>query len=142
MAYNPEKYREKREKVLGIKKRGIEFSTLAVIISFVIIAGLAAATAPQVITYISSRYLDDAIFRPDKGRLISDELISEIESLKGVRAVNQDIGSSRLIITFDRRATKGAELAAFFERNNQHMTLLNEVPHDHKRIMTKKGEEY
>ena len=33
MSYDPEKYREKREKVLGIKKRGLGFGTIAMIVS-------------------------------------------------------------------------------------------------------------
>ncbi len=37
MPYDPEKYREKREKVLGIKKRGLGFGAVAMIVSLVII---------------------------------------------------------------------------------------------------------
>ena len=140
MKYDPEKYREKREKVLGIKKRGIEFSTLAVIISFVIITGLAVAIAPRLISYITGRHLNDAIFRVSQGSLIKDELIAELEKLKGVTAVSQDMDNSRLVVTFDRRETQGAELTAFFERNNQPMILLNELPHGHQRIMKEEGE--
>ncbi len=47
MAYDPEKYREKREKVLGIKKRGFGFGIIAMIVSVVIILGLSVVTVPQ-----------------------------------------------------------------------------------------------
>ncbi|MBT3388533.1 MAG: hypothetical protein HN417_11415, partial [Desulfobacula sp.] len=44
MAYDPEKYREKREKVLGIRKRGMGFGTIAMVVSLVIIVGLSFVT--------------------------------------------------------------------------------------------------
>ena len=33
MSYDLEKYRDKREKVLGVKKRGINFATIAATVS-------------------------------------------------------------------------------------------------------------
>ena len=39
MVYDPEKYREKREKVLGIKKRGLSFGTLASLVVGIIVLG-------------------------------------------------------------------------------------------------------
>jgi hypothetical protein len=131
MKYDPEKYREKREKVSGVKKRGISFFTLAIIISSVIITGLSLTIAPKLIFYIAGRHLDDAIFRVSQENMISQNLIAEIERLKGVQSVKQDMDSFRLVITFDRRETQGAELAAFFEKKNQSMILLNEHPHGH-----------
>ena len=46
MAYNLEKYRGKREKVLGVKKRGISFGALASIVSLVIILGMGVVVVP------------------------------------------------------------------------------------------------
>ena len=51
MAYDLEKYREKREKVLGVKKRGISFGTLATIVSLLIILGLGVVVVPKSIAY-------------------------------------------------------------------------------------------
>jgi len=73
MAYDPEKYREKREKVLGIKKRGIGFGTLATIVSIVIVVGLCIVTVPQAVSYISARNLDDAIFKLESEKSWPDD---------------------------------------------------------------------
>jgi len=57
MAYNFEKYREKREKVLGVKKRGVSFGTLAAVISMIIILGLGVVVVPKSIAYFGRRKL-------------------------------------------------------------------------------------
>jgi hypothetical protein len=63
MSYNLEKYRDKREKVLGVKKRGISFGTLAATVSMIIILGLGVVVVPKSIAYFNTRHLDDAIYK-------------------------------------------------------------------------------
>ena len=47
MAYDLEKYRDKREKVLGVKKKGISFGVWAAVVSAIIIVGLVSMVAPK-----------------------------------------------------------------------------------------------
>ncbi len=42
MVWDPEKYREKREKVLGVRKRGVSFGSLTIIVSCVILLSMAS----------------------------------------------------------------------------------------------------
>jgi len=87
MAYDPEKYREKREKVLGIKKRGIGFGTLATIVSIVIVVGLCIVTVPQAVSYISARNLDDAIFKLESEKSWPDDALESVRLLNGIKAM-------------------------------------------------------
>ena len=47
MAYDLEKYRDKREKVLGVRKKGISFGVWAATVSAIIIVGLISMVAPK-----------------------------------------------------------------------------------------------
>ena len=47
MSYDLDKYRDKREKVLGVRKRGVSFGTLAAIVSLCIVVGLAFLVIPE-----------------------------------------------------------------------------------------------
>ena len=51
MAYDLEKYRNKREKVLGVRKKGISFGTWAATVSAIIVVGLVSMVAPKSIAY-------------------------------------------------------------------------------------------
>ncbi len=142
MAYDPEKYREKREKVLGIKKRGIGFGALAMAVSFLVIAGLGAVTIPQAVSYMTTRNLDDAIFRLESGASWPDSIISEMNAVKGVATTVKDRNDTRLVITYDRRKVTTSGLKAFLDRNELKTTLLNEVNHrQHQATMKNEGEE-
>ena len=94
MAYNFEKYREKREKVLGVKKRGISFGTLATVVSLVIIVGLGIVVVPKSIAYFNTRHLDDAIYKLQDTESWSQETISSIRQLPGVQNVETDAKSA------------------------------------------------
>ncbi len=65
MTWDPEKYREKREKVLGVKKRGLSFGTLTIAVSCIILAGLVFLFLPGPLSYLKTRHLDDAIFKTE-----------------------------------------------------------------------------
>ena len=142
MAYDPEKYREKREKVLGIRKRGMGFGTIAMVVSLVIIVGLSVVTIPQVISYMTTRHLDDAIFKLESDSTWPQSVITGIQALKGVKSTEKDHHSTRLVITFDRRVVKISSITAQFDMHNLNVTLLNQVNHrQHKNTMKKEEEE-
>ena len=141
MIYDPEKYREKREKVLGLKKRGIGFGTLAVIVSVLVVTGLGAVTVPQAISYMSTRNLEDAIFKLESGSSWPKTAISELASMEGVKQIVQDKNGSRLVVTYDHRKVKTGVVIESFVRQDLKVTLLNEVNHRRHRATLKNEEE-
>jgi hypothetical protein len=139
MAYNFEKYREKREKVLGVKKRGISFSSLAAIVSMVIILGLGIVVVPKSITYFNTRHLDDAIYKLQGADTWSNEIINEIKELAGVKEVTTDSNGARIVVTFNKSITDTKNFTAFFKQKEAKTILLNRVSHT-QRLKTLKKE--
>ena len=142
MAYDPEKYREKREKVLGIRKRGLGFGTIAVIVSLVIIVGLSVVTVPQAISYMATRHLDDAIFKLESDSTWPESVITGINTIQGVKNTVTDKHTTRLVVTYDRRLVNLSKITAKFDQHNLNVTLLNQVNHrQHQNTMKKEEEE-
>ncbi|MBC2704098.1 hypothetical protein [Desulfobacula sp.] len=142
MAYDPEKYREKREKVLGIRKRGLGFGTIAVIVSLVIIVGLSVVTVPQAISYMATRHLDDAIFKLESDSTWPESVITGINTIQGVKNTVTNKHTTRLVVTYDRRLVNLSKITAKFEQPNLNVTLLNQVNHrQHQNTMKKEEEE-
>lgn len=142
MAYDPEKYREKREKVLGIRKRGLGFGTISVIVSLVIIVGLSVVTVPQAISYMATRHLDDAIFKLESDAKWPSEVIVGITAIKGVKNTVKDEHTTRLVVTYDRRLVGLSNITAKFDQHDLNVTLLNQVNHrQHQNTMKKEEEE-
>ena len=140
MTYNFEKYREKREKVLGVKIRGVSFGTLAAVISLVIVLGLGVIVVPKSIAYFNTRHLDDAIYKLQSGPAWPQEVISGIQQLAGVKGVETDSNSSRIVITFDKSITSTHDISSFFQQKDIQTVLLNEVGHaDRHKIMAKES---
>ena len=63
MSYEIEKYRDKREKVLGVRKRGLSFGAIATIVSLVILVGMGTIVIPKSLAYINTRNLDDVVYK-------------------------------------------------------------------------------
>ena len=141
MLYDPEKYREKREKVLGIRKRGLSFSTVASIIAGLIIFGIGFVTVPSAVSYITTRNLDDVIYKLDKDMTWKDAVVIKIEAVKGVAFLKKDKHDTRLVITFDRREADLSDFTAVFSKNNLKATLLNRVNHRQRQTTLKEEEE-
>ena len=140
MAYNFEKYREKREKVLGVKRRGVSFGTLATTVSLVIILGLGIVVVPKSIAYFNTRHLDDAIYKIKNAESLPQEAITSIQQLAGVKNVETDANSSRIVITFDKSITSTSDINAFFKRKDIPTVLLNQVGHaDRQKILEKEA---
>ncbi len=127
MSYDFEKYRKKREKVLGVKKRGISFGSLAAIVSMVIILGLGVVVVPKSIGYFNTRNLDDAIYKLQNAETCPPEVINSIQELAGVRGVETDINSSRIIVTFDKSIADIKDFAIFFKQKDIQTVLLNQI---------------
>ena len=139
--YNFEKYKDKREKVLGIKSRGMGFYTIVLITCLVIISGLSLATVPQVFSYITTRNLEDAIFKMDKGSTWSDEVIRQTLAIEGVKNALRDRHNTRLVVTYDRQKIQLSTINSVFARQNLNATLLNQMNHRQRKKLLKKEEE-
>ena len=129
MAWDPETYREKREKVLGIRKRGISFGSLSAIVSLVILLGFAFISVPGAVSYLSTRHLDDAIYKLAGNSVWEGVLVAQIRQIDGVRAAQQDTHGTRLVVTFDRRSTNLATFDSLFKQKKLDAALLNRVSH-------------
>jgi hypothetical protein len=139
MAYDFEKYRDKREKVLGVRKRGVSFGTLAAVISVIIILGLGIVVVPKSIAYFNTRHLDDAIYKFQNTDEWHQELITAIGQLAGVKNIETDVKSSRIVVTFDKSITGTHDFNAFFKSKGVTAILLNQVSHT-QRLHTLKQE--
>ncbi|MFC1837222.1 hypothetical protein ACFLYW_00890 [Thermodesulfobacteriota bacterium] len=138
MSYNFDKYREKREKVLGVKKRGISFASLAALVSLVIILGLGVVVVPKSIAYFNTRHLDDAIYKLQIAEAWPGEVIAAIRSMDGVKAVETDTGSSRIVITFDKSVIDTREFNSLFKEQEIRAILLNRVSRTQRLELLKK----
>ena len=139
MAYDLEKYRDKREKVLGVKKKGISFGTWAATVSAIIIVGLITMVAPKSIAYFSTRNLDDVIYKLSGERAWPQDVIHGIATLDGVKSAIADKQGARLVVTFDRSITGVENMSVFFKERGYQVVLLNRVSH-HQRIQTEQEE--
>ena len=129
MAYDLEKYREKREKVLGVKKRGVSFGTLATIVSLVIILGLGVVVVPKSIAYFSTRHLDDAIYKLQNTEAWPQDVITGMQELAGVKGIETDTHSARIVITFDKSIADTKEFNSYFKKKEIKAIMLNRVSH-------------
>ncbi len=141
MAYDLEKYRDKREKVLGVRKRGLSFGTAAALVAVVIILGFGMVAVPKTISYFSTRNLDDAIYKQAGSQAWKPEIVAGIEGLDGVRKAVADNHDKRLVVTFDRQVTSLEKLKVFFGQAGVRAELLNQVGHrEHVTILEKEAE--
>ena len=129
MAWDPETYREKGEKVLGIRKRGIPFGSLAAVVSLVILLGFAFVSVPGAVSYLSTRHLDDAIYKLTGNSVWEGALVAEVRQIDGVKAAEQDTHGTRLVVTFDRRAVNPSAFDILFRQKNLDAALLNRISH-------------
>lgn len=142
MAYDLEKYREKREKVLGVKKRGISFGALATTISLVIILGLGVMVVPKSIAYFNTRHLDDAIYKLQTTGNWPQEVIGNIQQLAGVKNIETEEKNSRIVITFDKSIADTKEFNEFFKKNEITAILLNRVSHTQRMKVLEKESKF
>ena len=141
MTYNFEKYREKREKVLGVKKRGISFGAIATIVSICIIAGLVLVVAPKAVSFVMTRNLDVAIYKFEGIGSWPKDILSEIHELQGVKKAVMDNNDTRLVVTFDRTSIDTDKIDVFFKDKGLKSILLNRVSHSHREMIIEEEKE-
>lgn len=129
MAWDPEKYREKREKVLGVRRRGLSFGVVTALVSVTILLGMGALGLPGAVSYIKTLHLEDAIYRLEGNQTWPGEMVSRISSMEGVLKAALDTQNTRLVITFDERRLGTEAFSLLFERENLKAALLNRVGH-------------
>lgn len=129
MAYNPEKFREKREKVLGVRKRGISLGLLTIIVSSLILIGFGVVVIPKSIAWWNDRNLEDAIFKLKEGGPWPGEVVSAAGLQPGVKKAVTDKNKTRLVITFDRTIFDARKITPLFEKNGLNAVLLNRIDH-------------
>ncbi|MFH1021592.1 MAG: hypothetical protein V1782_13425 [Pseudomonadota bacterium] len=139
MAYDLEKYREKRERVLGVKKRGLGFGRVATLVSLAILLGLGLVVIPRSITFLQTRQLEDAIYKLSGERAGSELVLAELKKQEGVREVAVDAHGSRVVVTFNKELLDTARISAFLLKQGAQAVLLNEVGHS-QRLHTMKKE--
>jgi hypothetical protein len=139
MTYDLEKYRDKREKVLGVRKRGISFGSIATVVSFLIVLGLGSVVVPKSIAFFNTRHLDDAIYKLKHVDTWPADIISEVRGLSGVKDIVSDRDGTRIVITFDKSVTDTRTITAFFDRKKIATIMLNRVGHN-ERLSTLKKE--
>lgn len=140
MPYDLEKYRAKREKVLGVRKRGVSFGLAAALVAGVILLGLGGIAMPGAISYLTTRTLDDAIYKLADGGTWSPEVVAEINTLPGVSKAVADQHSARLVVTFNRNETGLEGLEPLLNRKGLKAELLNRIDHRQRlTILAKEG---
>ena len=142
MAYNLEKYRDKREKVLGVRKRGLSFGTVAVLVSGIILLGLSSFVIPKSLAYFSTRNLDDAIFKLQEAGEWPHSLITELKTVSGVKNAVTDSNNKRLIVTFDRTETKVNTITSLFNDQGLTAIMLNRMNHNQRKETIKEEAEF
>jgi hypothetical protein len=140
--YNLEKYRDKREKVLGVRKRGISFGAIAAMVSFMIVLALSFFVVPKSIAFFNARHLDDAIYKLRDAENWPQEILPAIRQLTGVKEVVTDTDDTRIVITFDKSITDTKNLTAFFDHKGISTIMLNRVGHNERMATMKKEAQF
>lgn len=140
MSYDLEKYRVKREKVLGVKKRVISFGTLVSLVSLAIVVGLSMVVIPRSIAFFHQRHLQDAIYKVSDDASFSPDILQKVGEQQGVRNILPDQGGTRLVITFHHSETDPEKIASFFQSQGLNVILLNQVGHSqHMKTLKKEA---
>lgn len=142
MAYDFEKFREKREKVLGVRKRGLSFGVVAALVAGIIVLGLAVVMVPRTVSYFTTKNLDDAIYKMADSTTWNQNIVNEVGDLPGVRKVVVDKRGRRLVVIFDRLKTSLEKINIVFERGDVKADLLNRIGHRERESILKKEAEF
>ncbi|MRR18434.1 MAG: hypothetical protein EG826_18480 [Deltaproteobacteria bacterium] len=129
MSYDPEKHREKREKVLGVGRRGIRLGLIAVIVSGLILTSFGLIIIPKSLAWWNGRNLSDAIFKLKEGGSWPGEVVAAVAQQPGVKKTMTDKGGTRLVVTFDRTVFDARNVTPLFEKSGLNAVLLNRIDH-------------
>ncbi len=142
MEYDLEKYRTKREKVLGVKKRFFSLGRLLTIFSVAVVVLVSAAVLPQMAAFLKNRHLDDIIYRLKDDTVLTPDTIAAITAIKGVTGVNRDSENQRLILTFNREQTKPHAVTNQLSQVATGIIQLNVISHRQRLANLKKEKEF
>jgi hypothetical protein len=140
--YDLEKYREKREKVLGVKSRGLSFSMIASIVAFLIILGTGFIAVPEVISYVSTKNMDDAIYKLADSAKWPDETVDSLLIKEGVKQAEITNHGLRLVLTFNRNTFNLDTFESNMKENGLTPVLLNRMDHKRRLEVLKEEEEF
>jgi hypothetical protein len=129
MAYDLEKYRDKREKVLGVKRRGLSFQVVSGLFALFIILTTGFVFVPDAVSYFNNRNLDDAIYKLEKATSWSESIIESVKLEKGVSKVEITNHGRRLVLTFNRHKYTIAQFESFVKGKGFQPVLLNRMDH-------------
>jgi hypothetical protein len=132
MGYDLEKYRIKREKVLGVKRRGITFARLAALFTIGIFLMVGLAVLPQAIAYMKNRNLDDVIYKIEGNGTWWESNGKGVTLQQGVEGVQFEKEKNRVIITFNRELTTPEKLEKFIKKHGQEVVMLNVIGHSQR----------
>ena len=142
MAYDFEKYRDKREKVLGVRKRGLSFGAVAALVAAVIVLGLGGVAVPKTVAYFTTRNLDDAIYKLADSTAWDQKIVKKIDDLAGVRKAVTDNHDMRLVVTFNRNETGPEKFKTVFRKDGVEAELLNRMGYRQRMSILKKEAEF
>jgi hypothetical protein len=142
MAYDFEKYRDKREKVLGVRQRGLSFGAVAALVAAVIVLGLGGVAVPKTVTYFTTRNLDDAIYKLADSTAWDQKIVNKIDDLAGVRTAVTDNHDKRLVVTFNRNETGPGKFKTVFRKAGVEAELLNRMGYRQRMSILKKEAEF
>ncbi len=132
MGYDIEKYRLKREKVLGVKKRGMPFASMAVLFTLGIFITVGWVVLPQAIAYIKNRNLDDVIFRVEGSTPWNEQSVVAMTSQEGVEDIKIETENNRVIITLNREVIGPEEIKQILKKHGKDGVLLNVIGHSQR----------
>jgi len=135
MAYDFEKYRDKREKVLGQKRKRLGAGGIALAFAALFLVVMGGILLPRAVAYLKERGLNDAIIRVEGD---VQAVVDTLQTVDGVKRVAVDHSGKRLVVTYHRSLTGASALVATLQREGAHAYLLNDVDHLHRRMTLEK----
>lgn len=142
MTYDLEKYRTKREKVLGVKKRGLSFQLLSALFASVIIILSGVMFVPDFLSYIRERNLDDAIYKLKNSQVWEKSIVESVKLERGVSDITISDHGRRLILTFNRETYSIEQFEALVKRKGVNPVLLNLTTHSGRKSILKEEKEF
>ncbi|MCP4159488.1 MAG: hypothetical protein GY760_05410 [Deltaproteobacteria bacterium] len=132
MSYDLEKYRDKREKVLGVKRRGLSFQLIVGVFAFLIIFSTGFIFIPDAVSHFRSRNLDDAIYKLEKTKPWESRIVESVKLERGVKNVEISAHGMRLTLTFNREKYSLDQFESIVKREGFFPILLNRMDHNRR----------
>ena len=142
MVYDPEKFRDKRERVLGVKKRKPILGIFVVLFVSAIFVTTGITVIPQVTDYLRYRHLDDAIIKPAAGLDWSTKHSESLHSHAGVVQISYEEHSDRLVVTYNRNMTNSEDIMRSIAERGFEANLLNVVGHAERMKIVREEQEF